>query len=389
MNNDLSSSGYLFEVSWEVCNKVGGIYTVLSSKYMSMVDGYDERYIFIGPDVWKETVENPDFVEDKSLYQAWKESADKEGLRIRIGRWNIPGHPIAVLIDFTPFFIKKDKIFAEFWEIYKLDSLTGGWDYVEPALFGYAAGIVIESFYNFYVTANDKIIGHFHEWMTGAGVLYLKDKVPQVATVFTTHATALGRSISGNNLKLYKDLEKFNPHELARQLGITSKFSLEFNSANEADCFTTVSDLTATECKYLLSKQPDVVTPNGFSNVFLPDAEEFNTQRKTARARIILVVESLLNQKIEDNALIVLTSGRYEFWNKGIDIYIDALGKLNSDKRVKRQIVALIAVPGSNAGPRKDLADHIGRADFNLPMSQEYLTHVLYDKNHDPVLNKI
>lgn len=389
MNNTVSSSGYLFEVSWEVCNKVGGIYTVLSSKYMSMVDGYDERYIFIGPDVWKETVENPDFVEDKSLYSAWKESAEKEGLRIRIGRWNIPGRPVAMLIDFTPFFIKKDKIFAEFWETYKLDSLTGGWDYVEPALFGYSAGIVIESFYNFYVTANDKIIGHFHEWMTGAGVLYLKDKVPQVATVFTTHATTLGRSISGNNLKLYTDLEKYNPHDLARQLGVTSKFSLEYNSAKEADCFTTVSDLTARECKYLLLKEPEVVTPNGFSNVFIPQAEEFNTQRKTARARIILVVESLLNQKIDENALIILTSGRYEFWNKGIDIFIDALGKLNSDKKVKRQVVALITVPGSNAGPRKDLADHLGKADFNLPQSHEYLTHVLYDKNHDPVLNRI
>jgi phosphorylase/glycogen(starch) synthase len=389
MNNDFLSTGYLFEVSWEVCNKVGGIYTVLSSKYLSMVEGYDERYIFIGPDVWKETVENPDFIEDKSLYQSWKESAEKDGLRIRIGRWNIPGRPVAMLIDFTPFFIKKDKIFAEFWETYKLDSLSGGWDYVEPALFGYAAGIVIESFYNFYVTANDKIIGHFHEWMTGAGVLYLKDNVPQVATVFTTHATTLGRSISGNHLKLYSELEKYNPHELAKQLGVTSKFSLEFNSAKEADCFTTVSDLTAKECKYLLLKEPDVVTPNGFSNVFLPNEEEFNTQRKTARARIKLVVESLLNQKIDDNALIILTSGRYEFWNKGIDIYIDALGKLNSDKKVKRQVVALITVPGSNAGPRKDLADHIGKADFNVPLSNEYLTHVLYDKNNDPVLNKI
>lgn len=389
MNSELASPGYLFEVSWEVCNKVGGIYTVLSSKYMSMVDGYDDRYIFIGPDVWKETVENPDFVEDKSLFKAWHESAEKEGLRIRTGRWNIPGKPIAVLVDFTPFFVIKDKIFAEFWETYKLDSLSGGWDYVEPALFGYAAGIVIESFYNFYVTANDKIIGHFHEWMTGAGVLYLKDNVPQVATVFTTHATTLGRSISGNNLRLYSDLEKFNPAELARQLGVTSKYSLEFNSAKEADCFTTVSDITANECKYLLSKEPDVVTPNGFSNVFLPLAEEFETQRRTARARIILVVESLLNQKIDRNALIILTSGRYEFWNKGIDIYIDALGKLNTDKKLKRQVIALITVPGSNAGPRKDLVDHIGKADFNLPVSNEYLTHLLYDKNHDPVLKKI
>jgi len=131
---------YLFEVSWEVCNKVGGIYTVLSSKYKSMANDLGDRYIFIGPDVWKETIDNPDFIEDKSLYRSWQASTEKEGLRIRTGRWNIPGKPVAVLVDFTPFFAEKDKIFAEFWETYKLDSLSGGWDYVEPALFGYAAG---------------------------------------------------------------------------------------------------------------------------------------------------------------------------------------------------------------------------------------------------------
>jgi len=388
MTNDYKMPDYLFEVSWEVCNKVGGIYTVLSSKYLSVSEGFGDRYIFIGPDVWKETIDNPDFIEDKSLYKNWHDSAEKEGLRIRIGRWNIPGKPVAVLVDFTPFFVQKDKIFAKFWETYKLDSISGGWDYVEPALFGYAAGIVVESFYNFYVSANDKIIGHFHEWMTGAGILYIKENVPQIGTVFTTHATVLGRSISGNNLRLYSDLEKYNPGDFAKNLGITSKYSIEYNAAKEADCFTTVSDITANECKYLLSRSVDVVTPNGFSHVFHPSKVEFETQRKAARLQIVNVAEALLNQKIEKDALLVLTSGRYEFHNKGLDIFLDALGKLNSDKKIKRQIIALITVPGSNAGPRKDLQDQIGKADFKHPVSNDYLTHVLYDRIHDPVLNR-
>jgi phosphorylase/glycogen(starch) synthase len=388
MTNDFKMPDYLFEVSWEVCNKVGGIYTVLSSKYLSVSEGFGDRYIFVGPDVWKETVDNPDFIEDKLLYKNWRESAEKDGLRLRIGRWNIPGKPVAILVDFTPYFVQKDKIFAKFWETYKLDSLSGGWDYVEPALFGYAAGIIIESFYNFFLSANDKIISHFHEWMTGSGILYLKENVPQIGTVFTTHATALGRSISGNHLPLYRDLEKFNPNDFARNLGITSKYSLEYNAAKEADCFTTVSDITANESKYLLQKSVDVVTPNGFSHVFHPGKSEFEVQRKTSRNRIITVAETLLNQKMEDNALLVLTSGRYEFYNKGIDIFIDALGKLNKDKKIKRQIIALITVPGSIAGPRKDLQDSIGNADFNHPVSGEFITHILYDKIHDPVLNR-
>ncbi len=380
---------YLFEVSWEVCNKVGGIYTVLSSKYKSMANDLLDRYIFIGPDVWKETIDNPDFIEDKSLYRSWQASTEKEGLRIRTGRWNIPGKPVAVLVDFTPFFAEKDKIFAEFWETFKLDSLSGGWDYVEPALFGYAAGRVIESFYNFYLSANDKIIGHFHEWMTGAGILYLKDQTPQIGTVFTTHATSLGRSIAGNNIPLYNDLERFNPVEMAKQLGVTSKYSLEYNAAKEADCFTTVSEITANECKYLLSREVDVVTPNGFTDAFHPEKEAFETQRKIARDKIISVTEALLNQRIEEDALMVLTSGRYEFWNKGLDIYIDALGKLNANKKINKQIVALVAVPSSHAGPRKDIQKLTGKADFKHPVSNEYVTHVLYDRIHDPVLNGI
>ena len=380
---------YLFEISWEVCNKVGGIYTVLSSKYETMADNLGDRYIFIGPDVWKETIDNPDFIEDGSLYRSWVENAEDQGLRLRIGRWNIPGKPVAVLVDFTPFFAKKDKIFASFWETYKLDSLTGGWDYVEPALFGYAAGRVIESFYNFHLTANDKIIAHFHEWMTGSGILYLKDKTPQIGTVFTTHATSLGRSIAGNNMPLYKDIEQVNPAETAKQLGITSKYSLEYNAAKEADCFTTVSEITANECKYLLSREVDVVTPNGFTDAFHPKKEEYETQRNIARDKIISVTEALLNQRIEKDALLVLTSGRYEFRNKGLDIYIDALGKLNAGKNINKQIVALIAVPSSHAGPRKDIQQLTGKADFKHPVSNEYATHVLYDRIHDPVLNRI
>ncbi|MBN2175067.1 MAG: alpha-glucan family phosphorylase [Bacteroidales bacterium] len=389
MSKNYIQPDYLFEISWEVCNKVGGIYTVLSSKYESMADDMANRYIFVGPDVWKETSSNPDFIEDRSLFKSWCSAAEKEGLRIRTGWWNIPGKPIAVLVDFTPFFEQKDKIFASLWETYKLDSLSGGWDYFEPALFGYASGKVIESFYNFFLSANDRIIAHFHEWMTGSGILYLKDTVPQIGTVFTTHATILGRSVAGNNLNLYSNLDKYNPGEMARQLGIISKYSLEYNSAHEADCFTTVSEITAVECKHFLSKEIDVLTPNGFSEVFLQREEELEHHRKNAREHIIDVAEALLYQKIDKDAMLILTSGRYEFRNKGLDIFIDALGKLNKNNEVKRQIVAFIAVPGNNAGPRKDLVDTINKPDFEKPISKVYTTHILYDKNHDPVLKRI
>jgi phosphorylase/glycogen(starch) synthase len=379
----------LFECSWEVCNKVGGIYTVLSTKYEAARNDLGNRYIFIGPDVWKETRENPDFLEDKSIFRSWIQRAEKEGLRLRAGRWNIPGQPVALLVDFTTLFPEKDKIFASLWETYKLDSLSGGWDYVEPALFGYAAGMVVESFYNFYLGSHDRIIAHFHEWMTGAGILYLEHKVPQVGTVFTTHATTLGRSITGNELPLYSELDRIIPEEMARKLGVISKHSLEMNAARVADSFTTVSEITAGECKAFFGREDIIITPNGFSSSFVPSSDEFEKKRVQAREKIIDVASALLNQQVDENSMIVLTSGRYEFRNKGLDAFIDAIGKVNQSGETNRKILAIVAVPGHHGGPRKELLDRIESPDYSNPLSNEYLTHLLHDRFHDPVINRI
>ena len=379
----------LFEISWEVCNKVGGIYTVLSSKYESVKEDFSRQHIFIGPDVWKETRENPDFIEDKTLHRLWIEKAEKDGLRIRIGHWNIPGKPIAILVDFTPFFSEKDKVFASLWETYRLDSLSGGWDYIEPALFGYAAGKVIESFYDFYLSPSDKIIANFHEWMTAAGILYLKKQAPQIGTVFTTHATTLGRSMAGHNMPFYSRLESIDPLETAKNLNVLSKYSLESNGAQQADSFTTVSEITAEECRYLLLKEVDVVTPNGFSGSFAPDISDIHKHKKESRSKIASVVEAVLNQKIEKDALLVLTSGRYEFGNKGMDAFIDSLAILNQDKKLTRQVIGIIAVPGNHAGPRSEIIERLKKPDFNNPLSNEYLTHNLWDRYNDQVIKRI
>ena len=380
---------YIFECSWEICNKIGGIYTVLSTKAKSIKNGFDGEYILIGPDVWKEISENPDFLEDRFLMKCWKEKAENEGLKLRIGRWNIVGKPIVVLVDFTPYFSQKNQIFAMFWEKFKLDSITGQWDYVEPALFGYAAAKTIESFYNYFCSANDKIIAHFHEWMTGTGVLYLKENVPQVGTAFTTHATVMGRSIAGNGLPLYKEIKKFDVGMLANRFGVMAKHSLEKLSADLSDSFTTVSPITAEECYYFLNKKPDIITPNGFEDSFVPDKKDFQKKRKTARKKLIQVSEALLNQKVSEDTLFVLNSGRYEFKNKGIDLYLNALGKLNSNKKLKRNIIAFITVPAGNFGPDNNLLARMNNIDYSKPVSNQYLTHKLIDPENDPVLDYI
>ncbi len=375
-------SDYIFETSWEICNKIGGIYTVMSTKAGSMVDTYGDHYVLVGPDVWKETHANPDFLEDHKQFSDWKEVAAKQGIQVKIGRWNIPSKPLVILVNFTHLFAKKDEIFAHLWETYKLDSLSGQWDYIEPAMFGYAAGQAIESFTRFYLTPQTHIVAHFHEWMTGTGVLYLKEKLPRVGTGFTTHATVLGRSIAGNGLPLYEKLAHYHPLKMAEKFQVVSKNSLETLSAGEADVFTTVSAITSHESRQFLGKEAEVLTLNGMNKSFVPDVGLYTKKRRIARAKALEIASKLTGVTYEKDTFLVLTSGRYEFKNKGIDIYLRALGKLNQSLQKGQRILAFIAVPGGHDGPQAIFTGESNK------IQNPYLTHYLLDENNDPVLQE-
>ena len=324
MSNVNLTPNYLFEVSWEVCNKVGGIHTVIASKAPTVMRQLGDKYITIGPD-FSQDAANPEFKEDATLLSALRESLYAQGVRVRIGRWMIKGEPIAILIDFKSFFSQKDEILKKLWESYNVDSLSGQWDYIEPVLFGHAAGVVIAAFAEHTSATSDKIVAHFHEWMAAAGSLYLHDNAPYVATVFSTHATVMGRCIAGNRLPLYNDLHKFNADELARQFNVMAKHSLEKSAATHSDAFLTVSEITANECRYLLGREVTRITPNGFENDFVPEAKELETLRQAARKRIVDVAKASWDCEFQSEPLIVATSGRYEYRNKGIDVFLESL----------------------------------------------------------------
>lgn len=377
---------FLFEVSWEVCNKVGGIYTVVATKALNMSKKLKNGHILIGPDVWRDTEQNPDFTEDPRLLRSWKAKAAEEGLRVRVGHWNVAGSPVAILVDFTAFIPKKDEIFAKFWEVYKLDSISGQWDYIEATLFGYAAGKVIESFTNFNTNSRQRVVAQFHEWMTGAGLLYLKMQVPYIGCIFTTHATVVGRCIAGNNLPLYDKMEQYNADEIARQYNVVSRHSLEKVAAHAADCFTTVSDITAKECKCFLTKEVDIITPNGFENSFTPPADKYSAKREAAREKLLATAEALLNRQLPPDTLLVGTCGRYEYKNKGLDVFVDALAQINHSSQIQRSIVAFIMVPGNHHGPNKELLHNIQNPADSHSVGEVYTTHYLSTPEHDAVI---
>ena len=380
---------YIFESSWEVCNKVGGIYTVLSTRAKTLQDAMPDKLIFIGPDFWAGK-ENPLFIEDATLWADWKVKAENEGLHVRTGRWNIPGKPCVILVDFNPFYTIKNDIYAALWNEYQVDSLHAYGDYDEASMFSYAAGRVVECFYQYYLSEEDKVVYQAHEWMTGLGALYVQKHVPEIATIFTTHATSIGRSIAGNNKPLYDYLFAYNGNQMADELNMQSKHSIERQTAHNVDCFTTVSDVTDNECRELLDKPADAVLMNGFESNFVPKGVAFTNRRKKARAKMLQVANALLGTNMTDDVMIVATSGRYEFKNKGIDVYLEALNRSLNDENLQKEVLAFVEVPGWMAGPREDLQERLAEGkEFDTPLENPFITHRLHDMANDHVTNML
>lgn len=389
MNTNQTIPDYIFESSWEVCNKVGGIYAVLSTRANTLQKKFKDRIIFIGPDCWQEKT-CPYFKEDLSLFQDWRNEAEKEGLKIRTGRWTIPGNPIAILVDFNKYYKDKNIIYTQLWEDFKVDSLHAYGDYDEASMFSYAAAKVVESFYNKYLGKEDKVIYHGNEWMTGLGLLYIKKHLPQIATIFTTHATSIGRSIAGNNKPLYDYLFAYNGDQMAEELNVQSKHSIEKQTAHNVDCFTTVSEITGKECEELLDKPADVILPNGFEDDFIPKGAFFTKKRAAARKKALQVANALLGTQLDDDTLIVSTSGRYEFRNKGVDVYIEALNRLLRDNGMKKTVLAFIEVPGWCGEPRQDLIERLESGKkYDTPLDVPMITHWLHNMSHDNVLGML
>jgi len=388
MLNENIIPDYIFESSWEVCNKVGGIYTVLSTRAKTLQLQFKDRIIFIGPDLEDG---NQCFIESPKLLASWKKQAQLEGLSVRIGRWDVPGKPIAILVNFDTYFSRKNQIYTDFWQWFGMDSLRGYGDFDESCMFAYACGEVIRSFTSFTELAEKKVIAHFNEWTTGLGLLYCKHYLPHISTVFTTHATSIGRSICGNNYPLYDFLNDYHGDQMARELNMIAKHSVEKLAAQHADCFTTVSDITARECKQLLDKAPDIVTPNGFEDQFVPKGKKALEARQESRESLTKVAEAIIGCSLSADPIFVGISGRYEFRNKGLDVFIDSLYHLKNQTALQREIVAFIMVPGDVSAPRREVLDRLNHPETNdkTPIYFPYTPHWMNNIESDRVLNLI
>lgn len=288
------------------------------------------------------------------------------------------------------FFKQKNEIYAAMWNQFQVDSLHAYGDYDEASMFSYAAGKVVESFYRYNLTEMDKVVYQAHEWMTGMGALYVQDAVPEIGTIFTTHATSIGRSIAGNNKPLYDYLFAYNGDQMAQELNMQSKHSIEKQTAHYIDCFTTVSQITNNECRELLKRPADVVLMNGFEDDFVPKGSTFTGKRKRARSLMLNVANKMLGTNLGDDTLIVGTSGRYEFKNKGIDTFLESLNRLNKDEKLQKNVLAFISVPAWVSEPREDLKERLkSKKKFDTALDTPFITHWLHNMEFDQVLNML
>lgn len=389
-SNDFSNQiGLLAEVSWEVCNKIGGIYAVLSTKARQLKEQFGDSLIFIGPDVWSQENPSPVFKEKKTLLKSVSSRLKLPwGITIRTGRWDIPGAPIAILVNPGATSMHLNDYYGTMWERYKVDSLHAYGDYDESCSFAIASSIVLKALAVHLNIKEERIMAHFDEWTTAMGLLNTQITMPEASTVFTTHATSIGRSICGNGKDLYQYFHFYNGDQMASELNMQSKHSLEKAAAHAADCFTTVSEVTARECEQLLEIRPQVVTPNGFEPGFVPKTTKYNKLRRDGRDRLLSIAHAISGKSYDDDTFMIATSGRNEYRNKGLDLFIDSMVSLEERLPADKKTVVFIFVPAWVKEPNNVLLNDMKSGTAGTA-SSEFLTHRLHNEDTDSICCRI
>ncbi|MCX6992824.1 MAG: glycogen/starch synthase, partial [Kiritimatiellaeota bacterium] len=323
--------GYLFEVAWEVCQQLGGIYTVIRSKIPSMIERWGERYCLIGPYNPTTAAIEFDEAEPPELLRPALQALNAMGYQAHFGHWLVTGRPQVILLDVRSAMPRLIEFKYFFWEHHKISTPKDDHEINEVLAFG----LMVCEFFRGLTRQQPRpapVIAHFHEWMGGAAIPEIRrDNLP-VGIVFTTHATLLGRYLAMSDPWFYDHLPFVNWQNDARRFNIETRVQIERAAAHGAHVFTTVSNVTAMECKYLLSREVDLVLPNGLNIERFIARHESENLHKVYKEKIHQFVTGHFFPSYSfnlDRTLYVFTSGRYEYRNKGFDLTLEALARLN------------------------------------------------------------
>ncbi|KAK0089385.1 hypothetical protein PV325_007543 [Microctonus aethiopoides] len=340
-----------FEVAWEVANKVGGIYTVIRSKAYVSTEELGDQYCMIGP--FKEQcarteVEEAEFPPDSPLRKAVQSLRD-QGYKVITGTWLVDGNPRVILFDIGSAAWKLDEYKQELWNTCNVGIPHLDVEANDAVILGYLVCQFISEFRKAaeeYSSTQPRVLVHCHEWQAGVGLVALRTRNVDVVTIFTTHATLLGRYLCAGKTDFYNNLDKFNVDEEAGKRQIYHRYCLERAATHLAHVFTTVSDITGIEAENLLKRKPDIITPNGLNVKKFSALHEFQNLHAVSKEKIHEFVRGHFYGHFDfdlDKTLYYFTAGRYEFGNKGADIFIEALARLNHYLKSSKPDVTVVA----------------------------------------------
>ena len=380
---------FISEVSWEVANKVGGIYTVLSSRAGEMMHRHGaEQVLFVGPRL-RPMEEMVDFrAETFCITLPSHISLLGVELPITQGYWLTPGGEAqTILVDYKPLATVRDQLYYLMWQHYGIQSDLGYGDYDDSCLFALAAAATLLAVTPQLASPGSQPIAIYNEWITGMGLLYHHLQQPDLRSLFITHATTVGRSICSNGKDLYRYFTGYHGDQMASELHVEAKHALEKAAAHTATIFATVSEVTALECTQLLERTP-VVLPNGFH------ALATSRFKSKARQRLLDVASRLYGKTFAaERTTLVATSGRYEYRNKGIDLIVASLESLlQQQAKLSSDLILYFFIPAWVAEPRADLAYLLSDTDPEsgiTPLQYPYLTHWLHNLREDTLANRL
>lgn len=329
----------IVESAWEVCNQVGGIYTVIRSKAPCMVDHAPGSYCLVGPYLNKNIQAELEPLDDTlDIFGQAAAALRKKGYDVQYATWLITGKPRVVLLNPNAIQDKTLNVVKYLlWKNHAVSTPTQHTLIDQVVAFSYLTKLFFDELVA--LTGNDQpIIGHFHEWMAGLPILDIKKEKMPVKTVFTTHATQLGRHLAINSPMFYAHLPFFRWEDEAGKFGIQSEAQIEYACAQNASVLTTVSEVTARECKHLLRRKPEVILPNGLNIERFEALHEFQNLHVKYKEEIHQFVMSHFFHSYSfdlDKTVYLFTSGRYEYKNKGFDLTLEALTRLN--QRLKKE----------------------------------------------------
>ncbi|KAJ7186688.1 glycogen synthase [Mycena filopes] len=335
----------LFECAWEVANKVGGIYTVIKTKVPVTVSEYGDRYCLIGPLSYKTAPMEVEPEEPKDPHLAATLDAMRaQGVKALYGRWLIEGAPHVLLFDTGSMYSRLDEWKGDLWNLAGIPSPPNDHETNETIVFGYLVAWFLGDYVARQLTT--AVVAHFHEWQAGLAIPLCRKRHIDVTTVFTTHATLLGRYLCAGSVDFYNNLQYFDVDHEAGKRGIYHRYCIERSATHCADVFTTVSHITAYEAEHLLKRKPDGVVPNGLNVVKFQAMHEFQNRHATSKAKIDEFVRGHFYGHYDfdlDNTLYMFTAGRYEYRNKGVDMFIEALARLNYRLQKANSAVTVVA----------------------------------------------